>query len=155
MLGFSYLQSGLMLSFCINTDELSNSNTLQLNLANLTWPRQWKMRTEKGLLNCTTLNHYLATLTALVLIITPTISPFSFYFFYSCCSHVEHRASVKRFDSLQFINLRQSAGLFGRGISPSLGRYLIQTQNEHRHPCVEWDSNPPSQCSNGRTHFMP
>jgi hypothetical protein len=46
---------------------------------------------------------------------------------YSCCSHLEHRASVKRFVSLQFLNLRQSAGLLGRVISPSQGRYLAQT----------------------------
>jgi hypothetical protein len=42
----------------------------------------------------------------------------------SCFSHLEHRASVKRFVSLQFLNLIQSVGLFGRGISPSQGRYL-------------------------------
>jgi hypothetical protein len=40
------------------------------------------------------------------------------------CSHLEHRASVKRFVSLQFLNLRQSVGLLGRGISPSQGRYV-------------------------------
>jgi hypothetical protein len=50
-----------------------------------------------------------------------------FLFFYSCCSHLKHRASVKRFVSLQFLNLRQSVGLLGRGISPSQGRYLTQT----------------------------
>jgi hypothetical protein len=38
----------------------------------------------------------------------------------SCCSLLEHSASVKRFVSLQFLNLRQSVGLFGRGISPTL-----------------------------------
>jgi hypothetical protein len=46
---------------------------------------------------------------------------------YSCCSHLEHRASVKRFVSLQFLNLRQSVGLLGREISPSQGRYLNRT----------------------------
>jgi hypothetical protein len=40
---------------------------------------------------------------------------------------LEHRASVKRFVSLQVLNLRQSVGLLGRGISPSQGRYLRQT----------------------------
>jgi hypothetical protein len=30
---------------------------------------------------------------------------------YSCCSHLEHRASMKRFVSLQFLNLRHSVGL--------------------------------------------
>jgi hypothetical protein len=45
----------------------------------------------------------------------------------SCCSHLEHRASVKFFVSLQFINLRQSVGLLGREISPTQGRYLHRT----------------------------
>jgi hypothetical protein len=31
-----------------------------------------------------------------------------------------------------FFNLRHSAGLLGRVISPSQGRYLTQTQNKHR-----------------------
>jgi hypothetical protein len=42
---------------------------------------------------------------------------------YFSCSHLEHRASVKRFVSLQFYNLRLSLGHFGRVISPSQGRY--------------------------------
>jgi hypothetical protein len=45
---------------------------------------------------------------------------------YSCCSRLEHRASVKHFVSLQFLNLRQSVGL-GRVVSPLQGRYLTQT----------------------------
>jgi hypothetical protein len=40
---------------------------------------------------------------------------------------LEHRASVKRFVSLQFLNLRQAVGLLGREISPSQGRNLEQT----------------------------
>jgi hypothetical protein len=40
----------------------------------------------------------------------------------SCCSRLEHRASVKRFVSLQFLNLRHSIGLLGRVISTSQGR---------------------------------
>jgi hypothetical protein len=32
---------------------------------------------------------------------------------YSSCSHLEHRASVKRFISLQFLNLRHPVGLLG------------------------------------------
>jgi hypothetical protein len=39
---------------------------------------------------------------------------------------------VERFVSLQFLNLRQSVGLLGRGISPSQGRCLTQTQNKHK-----------------------
>jgi hypothetical protein len=38
---------------------------------------------------------------------------------------------VKRFVSLQFLNLGHSVGLLGRVISPSQGRYLTQTQNKH------------------------
>jgi hypothetical protein len=53
-------------------------------------------------------------------------------FFFFRCSHLEQRASVKPFVSLQFINLRQSVGLLGRVISTSQGRYLTQTQNKHR-----------------------
>jgi hypothetical protein len=54
------------------------------------------------------------------------------WFVYSCCSHLEHRASLKRFVSLKFLNLRHSVGLLGRVINPSQGRYLTQTQNKHR-----------------------
>jgi hypothetical protein len=55
-----------------------------------------------------------------------------------------HRESVKRFVSLQFLNLRHSVGLLGRVISPLQGGYLTQTQNKHRHPYLEWDWNPRS-----------
>jgi hypothetical protein len=55
---------------------------------------------------------------------------------YSCCSHLEHRASVKRFVSLEFLNLRHSVRLLGRVISPSQGRYLTQTQNERKQTSV-------------------
>jgi hypothetical protein len=46
---------------------------------------------------------------------------------YSCCFHLEHRASVRRFVSLQFLNIRQSVRLLRWGISPSQGRYLHRT----------------------------
>jgi hypothetical protein len=48
--------------------------------------------------------------------------------FYSCYSHLKYRASVKRFVSLQFLNLRVSVGLLGQGNSPSKGYYLTQTE---------------------------
>jgi hypothetical protein len=80
---------------------------------------------------------------------------FFFFFFFFSYSHLEHRASVKCFVSLQLLNLRQLLGFLGRGISPSQGRYLTQTQNKHRHPCLECDSNPQSQRSSGRRDFMP
>jgi hypothetical protein len=51
---------------------------------------------------------------------------------YFCCSHVDHRASVKRFVSPQCLNLRHSVGLPGRVISPSQSRYLTQTQNKYK-----------------------
>jgi hypothetical protein len=56
----------------------------------------------------------------------------------SCCSHLEQRASVKRFILLQFLNLRQSVGLLGRGISPLQDRYLTQTQNKHQQTSKPW-----------------
>jgi hypothetical protein len=54
----------------------------------------------------------------------------------------------------------QPVRLLVRGINPSQGRYLHTEQhkhriNVHRHPCLEWDSNPRSQCSSGRKRFMP
>jgi flagellar biosynthesis/type III secretory pathway ATPase len=51
---------------------------------------------------------------------------------YSRCSHLEHRASVKRFVSLQFPNLRHSVRLLGRVISSSQGHYLTRKQNKHK-----------------------
>jgi hypothetical protein len=64
---------------------------------------------------------------------------------------------VKRFVSIQFLNLRQSVGFLGRGISPMQGRYLYrttQTQNKRRHLCHEWDSNPWSQLSSEGRQFV-
>jgi hypothetical protein len=61
-----------------------------------------------------------------------------FFFFYSCCNHLEHRASVKRSVWLQFLNLRQSVGLLWWGISPSQGRYLTQTHNKHKQTSMLW-----------------
>jgi hypothetical protein len=51
---------------------------------------------------------------------------------------LEHRATVKRFVSLQFLNLRKSVGLLGRGIRPKQGRYLTQTYNKHRQTSMPW-----------------
>jgi hypothetical protein len=61
----------------------------------------------------------------------------------------------------QFLDLfTQSVGLPGWGISQSQGRYLQTEQRKHRinayrHPCLEWNSNPQSQCSRWRRRFMP
>jgi hypothetical protein len=54
----------------------------------------------------------------------------------------------------------QSAGLLRQEISPTQGRYLHTGEhkhriNAHRHPCLEWDSNPRSQRSSERRQFMP
>jgi hypothetical protein len=43
--------------------------------------------------------------------------------------------------SLQFLNIRQSVGLLGRGINPTQGRYLhrtTQTQNKRRQTSMTW-----------------
>jgi hypothetical protein len=64
-----------------------------------------------------------------------------FIYLCSCCSHLEHRASVKRFVSIQFPNLRQSVGPLGRVISPSQGRYphrTTQRQNKRRQTFMLW-----------------
>jgi hypothetical protein len=71
-------------------------------------------------------------------ILTPVSLRLLPYFFCSCCSNLEHRASVKRSVSLQFLNHRQSVELLGRGISPSQGRYLLETQNKRKQTSMPW-----------------
>jgi hypothetical protein len=52
------------------------------------------------------------------------------------------------FSSLIFT---KSMGLLGRGISQLQGRYLhTNTEETHRNPWLEWDSNTRSKCSNER-----
>jgi hypothetical protein len=58
-----------------------------------------------------------------------------------------------------FLIYIQSVELLGREISPSQGDYLRTEQhkhriNAHRHPCLEWDSSPRSQCSGGWRWLM-
>jgi hypothetical protein len=53
-----------------------------------------------------------------------------------------------------FIIYAQSVGLLGRGISHSQDLHLHTEQHKHKinldpYPCLEWDSNPRSQCSRG------
>jgi hypothetical protein len=54
----------------------------------------------------------------------------------------------------------QTVGLLGRVISsshmPLLKHGTTKTQNKHikKYPCLEWDSNPRSQCSSGKTQFI-
>jgi hypothetical protein len=60
---------------------------------------------------------------------------------YSCCSHLEDRASMKLFVLLQLLNVRQSVGsvgLLGRGISPSEGLFLTQSQNKRSQTHIPW-----------------
>jgi hypothetical protein len=55
-----------------------------------------------------------------------------------------------------FSILRQSIGLLGQRISPSQGSYLHKHRiNADKHPYLEWDSNPRSQCSSERRWFIP
>jgi hypothetical protein len=79
-----------------------------------------------------------------------------YYYYFLFAPTLEHRASVKRFVSLQSLNLGHPVGLLGRVISPSQGHYLTQTQNKHthKHPYLEWDSNPRSQRLSERRQFM-
>jgi hypothetical protein len=53
---------------------------------------------------------------------------------------LEHRASVKRFVSHQFLNPK-TVWLLGWAISPLQGRYLYRHRiNTDKHPCLEWDN---------------
>jgi hypothetical protein len=75
---------------------------------------------------------------------------------YSCFSCLEQRVSVKRFVSLQFLNLRHWGGLPERVISPSQDRYLTQTYIHAlsviriRDPCVRGSKE--SSCLRPRDH---
>jgi hypothetical protein len=66
----------------------------------------------------------------------------------------DHWASVKRFVSLQFLNLNAV------GRTPWTGdqtdsRPLKHRINAHKHPCFGWHSNTRPQCSSERRQFMP
>jgi hypothetical protein len=56
--------------------------------------------------------------------------------------------------SLHFLKIRQP---HFKGISPWEIRYLHTKNrlNSDKHTCLEWDSNPKSQCSSRRRHFLP
>jgi hypothetical protein len=58
-----------------------------------------------------------------------------------------------------FLIYTQSAGLLGRGSARRKAATYTQNNTNriraHRHPCLEWDSNPQSQCSRERREFMP
>jgi hypothetical protein len=63
-------------------------------------------------------------------------------YLYSYCSHLEHRASVKRFVSLQFLNPRQSVGLLGWGSAHWKATHYLhrttQTRNKCRQTSMPW-----------------
>jgi hypothetical protein len=69
---------------------------------------------------------------------------------------LEHRAFVKLF---QFPNPKTD-GRTPWAVDQPVARPLPIQDNTNRiksdgHPCLEWDSNPRSQCSNERRQFMP
>jgi hypothetical protein len=77
------------------------------------------------------------------------------------CSHLSTYGStalVYRGCFFSFLICTQSVGLLGWGISSSQGSYPHTEQhkhriNAHRHPYLEWDSNPRSHRSSGQRHF--
>jgi hypothetical protein len=76
------------------------------------------------------------------------------------CSHLKHKASAKLFVSLQFLILRQSVGLLGRGINLTQGRFLYTEQHnttQHRinadiHTLSAIRTHNPSVCLRLRGH---
>jgi hypothetical protein len=75
-------------------------------------------------------------------------------------SSVALQASVRPRPLFQFLDPIHSGTTAWTGISPSQGPYLHTEQqkdriNRHRHPCLEWDSNPRSQWLSERKQFMP
>jgi hypothetical protein len=93
----------------------------------------------------------------------------AFFFFFTCVPRnqcISLSFSLWLYSHLDlghffsFLIYPQLVGLLGRGISLLQGCYLHTEQhkhriNAHRHPCLEWDSNPWSQCSSRRRRFMP
>jgi hypothetical protein len=64
---------------------------------------------------------------------------------------LDHRASLKHFVSLQFLNPKTISRTFGRDISPSQGHCLHKHRtNADEYPFLEWDPNPRLQCSSSR-----
>jgi hypothetical protein len=61
---------------------------------------------------------------------------------------------------LVFLSYTQSVGILWRGIRPSQGLYLYTEQHKqnkrtHRHPCLEWDSDPRFWVPSERRQYMP
>jgi hypothetical protein len=69
-------------------------------------------------------------------------------YLFSGCSHLEHRACMKRFVSLQLLYLRQLVELLGRGMSPTHGKNKYRISGEW-HLWIYWDSKPRSSVETG------
>jgi hypothetical protein len=95
-----YLGSSLVKSFLSDcacaTEGSSHFNSLFATIFGHAWP-------SAGFCRCAELLYYTACYSTMWLV----IFFFFFFSFYSCCSHLEHRACAKRFVSIQFLNLRQ------------------------------------------------
>jgi hypothetical protein len=73
---------------------------------------------------------------------------------YSCCSHLDHRASMKLAVSRHFQILRHSVGLLGRVISPSQGHYLTQRINTDIHASSGIRAHDPSVRANEDSSYL-
>jgi hypothetical protein len=74
-----------------------------------------KFKVEVSLLEptCSALFRATSLLETAIKSVHTSVHHIGFFLYYACCSHSEHRASVKRSVSLQFFNLRKSVGLLG------------------------------------------
>jgi hypothetical protein len=112
---------------------------------------------------CCSLPTYPIVLTSLYLPICMSVCPparpathLSVYlsvYLHSCCFHLEHRVSVKRFVSLQCLNPK-TVGRTPWTVARPLPTYKHRIDAD-KHSYLEWDSNPRSQCMSERSHFMP
>jgi hypothetical protein len=91
---------------------------------------------------------YLSIYLSVCLSVRPSVRP--------CCSDLEHRVSVKRFVSLQFINPVHSRYDSLDGGSARLKAAAQHKQNKRRQTSMpQVGFEPPSQCSTRRRQFMP
>jgi hypothetical protein len=81
------------------------------------------------------------------------------YMFLSLSQTLKQWTFLKCFASFQFLNPKsQYDSLDGGSASRKAAAYTGQhkhTMNADRHPCIEWDSNPQSQCSSEWRQFIP
>jgi hypothetical protein len=87
--------------------------------------------------------------------VRPSIHPSVYPSIHPCCSHFEHRASVKHLFHFSFLILvGRSPWTRDQPVVRPLPTHKYRI-NADKHRCLEWDSNPRSQGSSGRRHFMP